>query len=114
MIAATVHALPVSRPEAFTIADITDMLALADDHLSSHRVECAPCRQSATGVCRGHDEDDRLAFLAATLSDGLKAAGPHVIAELLSLGRTARNDRVPACRALDGMAAVSGEGGTKS
>lgn len=111
---AVVTALRAPRAEAFTIADVTDMLALADDHLSSHRVECTPCRQSATGVCSDHDEDDRLAFLAAVLSDGLRAAGEHVIAELLSLGRTARNDRVPACGALDEMAAVSGEGGTES
>ena len=110
---AIVTALRGSCAEGFTVADVTDMLALADDHLSSHRVECTPCRRSATGVCSDHDEDDRLAFLAAVLSDGLRAAREHVIAELLSLGRTARNDRVPACGALDEMAAVSGEGGAE-
>lgn len=93
---------PARTPETFTAEDVTAVLAIACDHMSSHRLDCPDCRSSATDVCRAHDEDDRLAWLAQRLSDGLAAAGDHVIAELLMLGRKQA-----------GVAAVSGSEGDR-
>ena len=84
---ATVRTLPALIPQTFAIAEVLNMLTGASDYWSSHCIECTACRAAPGGTCPEHDEDDRLAFLAAKLSTALEHAGEDVLATLLGLGR---------------------------
>lgn len=87
MSTATILRFPARATETFTLQDALDMLGGAADYWGAHRVECEDCRKTPGGLCRDHDEDDRLGFLAEKIRDALRTAGEPVLAMLLDLGR---------------------------